>query len=101
MLKILSVTAPFFALIACGYFAARRTLLPENAVPALNSFVLYFALPAMMFRFTIETPFAQILNGHAPLAEPELPLRRTARKDDMGELFDFLAHGRVSGLPQA
>lgn len=68
MLKILSVTAPFFALIACGYFAARRALLPENAVPALNSFVLYFALPAMMFRFTIETPFAQILNGHVFLA---------------------------------
>lgn len=68
MLNILSVTAPFFALIACGYFASRRRLLPDNAVPALNSFVLYFALPCMMFRFTLETPFAQIVNGQVFLA---------------------------------
>jgi predicted permease len=64
MLAILGVTAPFFALIACGYLASRFRLLPENAVPALNSFVLYFALPCMMFRFTLETPFAQIFSAH-------------------------------------
>ncbi|MBL8386065.1 MAG: AEC family transporter [Burkholderiales bacterium] len=63
MLAILNVTAPFFALIACGTLASRLKLLPENAIPALNTFVLYFALPCMMFRFTLETPFAEILNG--------------------------------------
>lgn len=64
MLAILNVTAPFFALIACGYGASRFRLLPENAVPALNTFVLYFALPCMMFRFTLETPIAQIFSAH-------------------------------------
>jgi predicted permease len=46
MFEILEVTAPFFALILCGYLAARLRLLPEKSVPALNTFVLYFALLA-------------------------------------------------------
>ena len=68
MLAILNVTAPFFALIACGYAASRYRLLPENAVPALNTFVLYFALPCMMFRFTLATPFDQIFSAQVFLA---------------------------------
>lgn len=68
MLNILTVTAPFFGLIGCGYAASRFRLLPENAVPALNTFVLYFALPCMMFRFTLDTPFAQIFSAHVFLA---------------------------------
>ena len=62
MLAILNVNTPFFALVLCGYLAARYRLLPENSVPALNTFVLYFALPCMLFRFSSGTPFAQILN---------------------------------------
>lgn len=68
MLEIFNVTAPFFALIACGYGAAWRSLLPGNSIPALNTFVLYFALPCMMFRFTIATPFAQIFSAQVFLA---------------------------------
>ena len=68
MLAILNAAAPFFALIACGYAASRFRLLPENSIPALNTFVLYFALPCMMFRFTLETPFAQIFSAHVFLA---------------------------------
>jgi predicted permease len=62
MLAILNVNTPFFALVLCGYLAARSRLLPENSVPALNTFVLYFALPCMLFRFSSGTPFHQILN---------------------------------------
>ena len=62
MLPILNVTAPFFALVLCGYLAARRRLLPDNAVPALNAFVLYFALPCMLFRFASGTPFRDVVN---------------------------------------
>jgi predicted permease len=68
VLSILVVTAPFFALIACGWGASRFNLLPENSVPALNTFVLFFALPCMMFRFTLETPFAQIFSAQVFLA---------------------------------
>jgi predicted permease len=62
MLAILNVTAPFFGLVLCGYLAARYRALPENAVPALNTFVLYFALPCMLFRFAAGAPFGDILN---------------------------------------
>ena len=63
MLAILNITTPFFALVLCGYVAARARVLPETAVPALNVFVLYFALPCMLFRFTANTPFQQIVNA--------------------------------------
>jgi malonate transporter len=63
MLEIFHVTAPFFLLILCGYLAARFRLLPPQAVPALNVFVLYFALPCMLFRFGARTPFAQLVNA--------------------------------------
>ena len=63
MLSILLVTFPFFALVLCGYLAARRALLPQAAIPGLNSFVLYFALPCMLYRFGANTPVAQLLDG--------------------------------------
>lgn len=62
MLAILNVTTPFFALVLCGFLAARFRMLPDNAVPALNTFVLYFALPCMLFRFAAGTPIGDILN---------------------------------------
>ena len=63
MLAILVVTFPFFALVLCGYLAVRRHLLPQLAIPGLNSFVLYFALPCMLYRFGSVTPLAQLLDG--------------------------------------
>ncbi|MEO5606667.1 MAG: AEC family transporter [Polaromonas sp.] len=63
MLHILAVTFPFFALVLCGYVAARRALLPQAAIPGLNIFVLYFALPCMLYRFGASTPIAQLLDG--------------------------------------
>jgi malonate transporter and related proteins len=62
MMPILSVTLPFFALVLMGYLAAQRRVLPESAIPGLNAFVLYFALPAMLFRFGMNTPIGQLLN---------------------------------------
>ena len=63
MLNILAVTFPFFALVLCGYVAVRRALLPQAAIPGLNGFVLYFALPCMLFRFGAGTPIAQLLDA--------------------------------------
>ena len=48
MLSVLLITFPFFALVLCGYLAARRGVLPQPAIPGLNAFVLYFALPCML-----------------------------------------------------
>jgi predicted permease len=65
MLDVLRVTFPFFALVLCGYLAARRQMLPFEAIPGLNGFVLYFALPCMLFRFGASTPIAQLLDAGA------------------------------------
>jgi malonate transporter len=62
MLGILAVTFPFFALVLCGYLATRRRFLPEIAIPGLNTFVLYFALPCLLFRFGATTPVAMSLS---------------------------------------
>jgi malonate transporter len=63
MLAILAVTFPFFALVLCGYLAVWRGMLPELAIPGLNGFVLYFALPCMLFRFGSATPLARLLDA--------------------------------------
>ena len=62
MLNILLVTFPFFALVLAGYVAAYRRWLPLDAIPGLNGFVLYFALPCLLFRFGSGTPIVQLLD---------------------------------------
>lgn len=62
MLAILATTFPFFALVLCGYVAVRKRLLPQLAIPGLNSFVLYFALPCLLYRFGASTPLMQLLD---------------------------------------
>ncbi|GAB4398905.1 MAG: AEC family transporter [Rhodoferax sp.] len=67
VLNIFLITFPFFALVACGYWAARRRMLPLEAIPGLNGFVLFFALPCMLYRFGASTPIAQLLDPVAAL----------------------------------
>jgi hypothetical protein len=38
-------------------------MLPLEAIPGLNSFVLFFALPCMLYRFGASTPIAQLLDA--------------------------------------
>ena len=60
--SVLTLTFPVFALVLCGYVATRRTMLPIGAIPGLSVFVLYFALPAMLFHFGAVTRLAQLLD---------------------------------------
>jgi len=62
VLHVLLVTFPFFALVLAGYVAARRGLLRLDSIPGLNSFVLYFALPCLLYRFGSTTPLGQMLD---------------------------------------
>ncbi len=62
VLSVLAVTFPFFALVLCGYLATRAGWLPLAAIPGLNAFVLFFALPCMLFRFGASTPLALLLD---------------------------------------
>ena len=63
MLDVLLVTFPFFALVLCGYGATRLGWLPQAAIPGLNTFVLYFALPCMLWRLGATTPILQHLGA--------------------------------------
>jgi malonate transporter and related proteins len=65
MATVLWVTFPFFALVLAGYLAVQQNFLSVDAIPGLNSFVLFFALPCLLFRFGANTPIAQLLD--APL----------------------------------
>jgi malonate transporter len=68
VLNILQVTFPFFALVLAGYVAAYRRMLPLEAISGLNSFVLFFALPCMLYRFGAGTPIVQLLDATLFLA---------------------------------
>ncbi len=67
VLQIFIVTFPFFALVLSGFVAARRGMLPMPAIPGLNAFVLFFALPCMLYRFGASTPIAQLLDPSVAL----------------------------------
>ena len=62
MHAILTVTIPFFALVLLGYLAAQRRWMPESAIPGLNAYVLYYALPCMLFRFGSSMPFTRLID---------------------------------------
>ena len=67
MIDIALTTVPFFALVLCGWIAARTGRLPAQSVAPLNGYVLWFALPAMLFRFVAETPVDVILDARIAL----------------------------------
>ena len=67
VLSVLLITFPFFALVACGFIATWRGVLPQAAIPGLNAFVLFFALPCMLYRFGAQTPIHQLLDLNVTL----------------------------------
>lgn len=55
VLAIFSVTLPIFAFIATGVLAERLQLLGRDATNVLNRFVVYLALPALLFDVMAQT----------------------------------------------
>lgn len=68
MLDIFLQTLPFFMLIALGYGSARTRFFSEEATAYLTKFVFYFALSAMLFRFSANLPLDAILDWQFVLA---------------------------------
>ncbi|SFD86383.1 hypothetical protein SAMN04488523_103137 [Sulfitobacter brevis] len=60
MLAIFLKTLPFFALIAVGYWAGRTRFFTQEATAYLTKFVFYFALSAMLFRFSANLSLAEV-----------------------------------------
>ncbi len=62
MADIFLRTLPFFALIGLGYWAGRTRFFTEEATAWLTRFVFYFALSAMLFRFSANLSLGDILD---------------------------------------
>src|SRR3989344_1337590 len=63
MSDLLWLFVPFFLLVLCGWGAVRAGLVDPGGIGALNGFVLFFGLPAMLFR----------LRASGALMQPGLP----------------------------
>lgn len=59
---IVNAVLPVFGLILVGYLAAWRKIMGERETDALNRFVVYLALPALLFQAMIKVSFAELVN---------------------------------------
>jgi len=62
MWDIFLQTLPFFALIGLGYGAGRTGFFSPEATAYLTKFVFYFALSAMLFRFSANLSLGDVFN---------------------------------------
>lgn len=68
MLAIFLKTLPFFALIGVGYVSGRTRFFTEEATAYLTKFVFYFALSAMLFRFSANLSLAEVWDTRLVMA---------------------------------
>ncbi len=68
MVEIFLKTLPFFALIGLGYWAGRSRFFSEEATAYLTKFVFYFALSAMLFRFSATLSLRDVFDTSFVLA---------------------------------
>jgi predicted permease len=62
MFEIFLKTLPFFMVIALGYGAGRTGFFTEAATAWLTKFVFYFALSAMLFRFSANLSLTEVFD---------------------------------------
>ncbi|AGI66221.1 putative membrane transport protein [Octadecabacter antarcticus 307] len=68
MIEIFLQTLPFFALIGLGYGAGRSGFFTPEATAYLTKFVFYFALSAMLFKFSANLSLNEIFDWPFVLA---------------------------------
>nr|WP_163501746.1 AEC family transporter [Halomonas socia] len=62
MLAILGITTPIFLLIGLGYLAMRLRITSREQMQGVSTFVLYFALPALVIRALTEYPLEEVVH---------------------------------------
>ncbi|MDA1090793.1 MAG: AEC family transporter [Proteobacteria bacterium] len=64
MQTIIEILLPIIGFIACGYGAGRFRWINEDGIKGIMTFVLYFAIPALLFRIVVnnELPGVEDLN---------------------------------------
>lgn len=68
MPHVLTITSPVFILIALGFVAVRSGFLSKDELRVLGKFVLFFALPALLFRALSGRQFDELLDSHYLIA---------------------------------
>ncbi|MCC1493039.1 AEC family transporter [Cognatishimia sp. F0-27] len=68
MIEVFLKTLPFFGLIGLGYGAGRTGFFTEDATAWLTKFVFYFALSAMLFRFSANLSLTEIFDARLAMA---------------------------------
>src|SRR6185369_8192093 len=68
MEAVINAALPVFALILAGYLAARFAILGHAATDSINRFVVYLALPALLFQAMATIAGRQLANLHFLLA---------------------------------
>lgn len=61
-LSILELTIPFFAVVGLGYAAANTKMIDAKSASAINVFVFYFAMPAMVINALARQEITAILD---------------------------------------
>ncbi|MCB2014440.1 MAG: AEC family transporter [Sphingobium sp.] len=88
----LSSIFPVFAIIMAGYLAGKTGIVPAAAHAQLNRFVIWLALPALMFSIVATTDWHGLWNGDFVIA---------IMSSSMAVFFIGMALGRLRGLPSA
>lgn len=60
MTAVLNAVIPIFALILIGYLAAKKKILSHEATHHLNLYVVWLALPALLFQAIATTPWEEL-----------------------------------------
>ena len=60
MTAVLNAVIPIFALILIGYLAAKKKILSHEATHHLNLYVVWLALPALLFQAMATTPWQDL-----------------------------------------
>lgn len=62
MLQVLGLVVPLFGLVVLGYLSGRLRKIPVEGLDWLNFFIVYIALPALLFRLLSVTPVEEFQN---------------------------------------
>ncbi|PSJ21158.1 permease [Halomonas sp. ND22Bw] len=62
MLDILAITTPIFLIIGLGYLARAGGIIEAAPLQGVGTFVMYFALPALVIRALTENPLGEVFD---------------------------------------
>ncbi len=61
-MTIINLALPFFGLIFIGFFSGKLMPIKKTGLAWLNFFIVYIALPPMLFRLIAKSPFENLVN---------------------------------------